>query len=172
MNANAQQYNETLRTWNQQWTDAALGAVKAHEQFITSMVSAFNTPVAMGILQPQAREATEKGIDFATRQTLEGEKFVTSMVRDGIERARAFFNAPPDMNAPIDARKARQSADALLQESVRTAADVINRETAFVNERLNDAADLGRSMMNCGCVAMDNVVNEAADTRKRAAAKA
>lgn len=170
MNANAQQYNETLRTWNQQWSDAALGAVKAHEQFVTNMVNAFNKPAGLDGLQPPAREAAERCMDFATRQTLEGEKFITNMVRDGIEHGREFFNTQPNITVPMDAEKTRQTADTFMQESVKTTADVINRELAFVNERLSDAADFGRSMLNCGCMATANVGNGNADTKKRPAA--
>jgi len=173
MNANAQQNSETSRNWGQQWTDAALGAVKAHEQFVTNMVGAFNKPVGLDTVPPQAREAMSKCMDFATRQTLEGEKFVTNLVRDGIEHGREFFNTQPEMTVPLDGEKTRQATDRFMQESVKTTADVINREMAFVNERLNDVADFGRSMINCGCTAAGNAANDIADNnRKRAAAKA
>lgn len=172
MNANAQQNTETIRNWGQQWTDAALSAVKAHEQFVTTMVGAFNKPVGLETMPPQAREAMGKCVDFATRQTLEGEKFMTNLFRDGVEHGREFFNSQPEMALPMDLEKSRQAADKAMQESVKTTADMINREMAFVNERLNDAADFGRSMINAGCTAADHVANDMADTRKRAAVKA
>ena len=151
-------------------TDAALGAVNAHEQFVTNMVGALSKPVGLETMPLPAREAMSKCMDFATRQTLEGEKFVANLVRDGIEHGREFFNTQPEMTLPLDGEKTRQATDKFMQESVKTTADVINREMAFVNERLNDAADFGRSMLNCGCSAASHVAAETADSRKRAAA--
>ncbi|GEM_PF-4086935 len=174
MNANAQQYNETLRNWNQQWTDAALNAVKVHEQFVTNMVNAFNKPAGFENLQPQARETAEKCMDYATRQTLEGEKFMTNMVRDGIEHTREFFKAQPEFVWPIDADKTRQATDKFMQETAKTTADVINREMAFVNERINDAADFGRSMMNNFAAVATSATNgeTSADAKNRVRVKA
>ncbi|MCC6909841.1 MAG: hypothetical protein IT430_18040 [Phycisphaerales bacterium] len=147
MNANAQQINETMANWNRQWADAALGAVKAHEQFVTNMVTAMSKPVAMDAMPEQTRDAAEKWMDYTTRQALEGEKFFANMMRDGIEHSREFFKAQPEFAWPMDAEKTRAATDRFMQESARTTADVINREMAFVNERLNDAADFGRAML-------------------------
>ncbi len=174
MNANAQQYNETLRNWNQQWTDAALNAVKAHEQFVTNMVGAFNKPAGLENMQPQAREAAEKCIDYTNRQTLEGEKFVANMMRDGIEHTREFFKAQPELAWPMDAEKTRQSTDKFMQESAKTTADMINREMAFMNERVNDAAEFGRSMMNNAAAMATSAANgeTPADGKNRVRVKA
>lgn len=158
MNANAQQMNETMVNWNRQWADAALGAVKAHEQFVTNMIGAMSKPVAMEAMPQQARETAEKCIDYTTRQALEGEKFFANMMRDGIEHSREFFKAQPEFVWPMDAEKTRAATDKFVQETARTTADVINREMAFVNERLNDAADFGRAMLgNMTAAATDSV---------------
>lgn len=170
MNANAQQYTETLRTWNQQWTDAALNAVKAHEQFVTNMVGAFNKPANLEHLQAPVREMAEKCMDYTTRQTLEGEKFAANLMRDGLEQGRAFFKAQPELTWPMDAEKARQMGEKNMNDAVKTTTDFVNREVAFVNERVNDAAEFGRSMMNCSC--MQNMTETAGESKKRVAVKA
>ena len=146
MNANAQQINETFRTWNQQWSDAALKAVGAHEQFVANLVGTMSKPAAIDTLPGPARQAVEHSAAFAARQTLQGEKFVAGLMREGIENTREPFKSQPEMVWPADADKARANADRFMKET----ANVMNREMAFVNERLSEFADFGRTMMECG----------------------
>ena len=172
MNANAQQMNDLFRTWTQQCSDAALAAVNAHEQFVNQMVQTMNRPMAIEQIPAPARTAMERTSQFVARQTLETEKFVAGLMREGIENAREQANTQPEFGVPVDADKARANTDRMMKQ----AGDVMKREMAFVNERMGEMAEFNRSMMESGLESMktNGVTNVAeGDSRKvRVGAKA
>lgn len=146
MNANAQNMNETFRAAVQQWSDAALKAVSAHEQFVGNVLGTANRPMNLENWPAPARNAFEQTSQFVVRQALEGEKFVAGLMREGIEAVREQGGGQAEMKWPLDADKVRADADRFMKQ----AGDVMKRQAAFVNERFGEMAEFGRSMMECG----------------------
>ncbi len=146
MNANAQNLNETFRAWSAQWSEAALKAVGAHEQFVGHLAGTLNRPMGLEAWPAPARSAVEQTSQFVARQALEGEKFVAGLMREGIEAVREQASGPAEMKWPLDADKVRADADRFMKQ----AGDVMKRQVAFVSERAGEMAEFGRSMMECG----------------------
>lgn len=170
MNANAQNVNDTFRTAALQFSDAALKAVGAHEQFVGNVVGTMNRPMGVENWPAPARNAVEQTTQFVARQALEGEKFVAGLCREGLDTFREQVNSLSAMKWPLDADSFRADADRFMKQ----AGDAMKRQAAFVNDRVAEMADFSRSMMECGFEAARSCTgpSEAETRRVKVAAKA